>query len=68
MVRQNRGNIINLSSQLGLNPGFGVGAYSVSKAGIIMLTRQLAIELARHNIRVNAIAPGVVMTDFNKNL
>jgi len=68
MARQKRGNIINLSSQVGLNPGFGVGAYSVSKAGIIMLTRQLALELARHNVRVNAIAPGVVMTDFNKDL
>jgi NAD(P)-dependent dehydrogenase (short-subunit alcohol dehydrogenase family) len=45
-----------------------VGAYSVSKAGIIMLTRQLALELSRYNIRVNAIAPGVIMTDFNKNL
>jgi 2-deoxy-D-gluconate 3-dehydrogenase len=68
MKRQKRGNIINLSSQVGLNPGFGVGAYSVSKAGIIMLTRQLALELARYNIRVNAIAPGVVMTDFNRDL
>jgi len=68
MVRQKRGNIINLSSQVGLNPGFGAGAYSVSKAGIIMLTRQLALELARYNIRVNAIAPGVVMTDFNRDL
>jgi NAD(P)-dependent dehydrogenase (short-subunit alcohol dehydrogenase family) len=68
MVKQKKGNIINLSSQVGLNPGIGVGAYSVSKAGIIMLTRQLALELSRHNIRVNAIAPGVVMTDFNKDL
>jgi NAD(P)-dependent dehydrogenase (short-subunit alcohol dehydrogenase family) len=68
MVGQNNGNIINLSSQVGLNPGAGGGAYSVSKAGIIMLTRQLALELAGNNIRVNALAPGIVKTDFNKSL
>ena len=44
MVRRKAGNIINLSSQVGLNPGTNVGAYSISKAGIIMLTRQLALE------------------------
>jgi NAD(P)-dependent dehydrogenase (short-subunit alcohol dehydrogenase family) len=68
MMKQNTGNIINLSSQVGLNPGTGIGAYSISKAGIIMLTRQLALELAAYNIRVNAIAPGVVKTDFNLNV
>jgi NAD(P)-dependent dehydrogenase (short-subunit alcohol dehydrogenase family) len=65
MVMQNSGNIINLSSEVGLTPGLGGGAYSVSKAGIIMLTRQMALELARYNIRVNALAPGIVKTDFN---
>ncbi len=65
MAKHNSGNIINLSSQVGINPGVGAGAYSISKAGIIMLTRQLALELARYNIRVNAIAPGIVKTDFN---
>jgi NAD(P)-dependent dehydrogenase (short-subunit alcohol dehydrogenase family) len=68
MVAQRKGCIINISSQVGLNPGVGGGAYSVSKAGIIMLTRQLALELSSYGIRVNAIAPGVVMTDFNKDL
>lgn len=68
MMEQNTGNIINLSSQVGLNPGTGIGAYSISKAGIIMLTRQLALELAAYHIRVNAIAPGVVKTDFNLNV
>jgi NAD(P)-dependent dehydrogenase (short-subunit alcohol dehydrogenase family) len=68
MIAQKRGTIINLSSQVGLNPGVGGGAYSISKAAIIMLTRQLALELAPYNIRVNAIAPGVVRTDFNKAL
>jgi NAD(P)-dependent dehydrogenase (short-subunit alcohol dehydrogenase family) len=68
MIQQNSGNIINISSQVGLNPGAGVGAYSISKAAIIMLTRQLALELAPYNIRVNAIAPGIVKTDFNRNI
>jgi NAD(P)-dependent dehydrogenase (short-subunit alcohol dehydrogenase family) len=68
MVKQRKGNIINLSSKVGLEPGTGVGAYSISKAGIIMLTRQLALELAPGGIRVNALAPGIVKTDFNKEL
>jgi NAD(P)-dependent dehydrogenase (short-subunit alcohol dehydrogenase family) len=68
MAEQGSGNIINLSSQVGLNPGTGAGAYSISKAGIIMMTRQLALELAVKNIRVNALAPGIVRTDFNKGL
>jgi 3-oxoacyl-[acyl-carrier protein] reductase len=68
MAGQQSGNIINLSSQVGLNPGTGAGAYSISKAGIIMLTRQLALELAANNIRVNALAPGIVKTDFNIDL
>jgi NAD(P)-dependent dehydrogenase (short-subunit alcohol dehydrogenase family) len=65
MVGQQSGSIINLSSQVGLTPGTGVGAYSISKAGIIMLTRQIALELAGYNIRANALAPGIVKTDFN---
>ncbi len=68
MIRQKSGNIINLSSQVGLNPGTAIGAYSISKAGIIMLTRQLALELSSFHIRVNALAPGVVKTDFNVNV
>ena len=67
MMRQKSGNIINLSSQVGLNPSLAGGSYSVSKAGIIMLSRQLALELADYNIRVNALAPGVVKTDFNRD-
>ena len=65
MMRQKSGGIINLSSQVGLTPGAGAGAYPISKAGIIMLTKQLALELAGSNIRVNALAPGIVKTDFN---
>lgn len=65
MIRRRQGSIINLSSEVGLTPGAGAGAYPISKAGIIMLTRQIALELAPHRIRVNAIAPGIVKTDFN---
>jgi NAD(P)-dependent dehydrogenase (short-subunit alcohol dehydrogenase family) len=68
MLGRGAGSIVNLSSQVGLNPGTGTGAYSISKAGIIMMTRQLALELAQTGIRVNAIAPGVVRTDFNIDL
>jgi len=65
MIGQKQGVIINLSSQVGITPGTGAGAYSISKAGIIMLTKQLALELAPYHIRVNAIAPGIVKTEFN---
>ncbi len=68
MADKGGGSIVNMSSQVGLNPGTGGGAYSISKAGIIMMTRQLALELADKYIRVNAIAPGIVRTDFNKNI
>jgi len=65
MIAQRSGCIINLSSQVGLTPATGAGAYSTSKAGIIMLTRQLAQEMAAYKVRVNALAPGIVKTDFN---
>jgi NAD(P)-dependent dehydrogenase (short-subunit alcohol dehydrogenase family) len=65
MAGQRSGSIINISSQVGVTPGTGIGAYSISKAAIIMLTRQLALELAGCNVRANAIAPGIVKTDFN---
>ena len=65
MIARRSGCIINLSSQVGLTPAAGAGAYSTSKAGIIMLTRQLALEMAECSVRVNALAPGIVKTDFN---
>ncbi len=65
MVKQKSGSIINMSSQVGVTPGAGAGAYPISKAGIIMMTRQLALELSEFKIRVNALAPGIVKTEFN---
>ena len=60
------GVIINISSVLGLRVSKGVVAYAVSKAGLVQMTKALALELAPHNIRVNALAPGYVETDLNR--
>lgn len=59
------GSIINIASVLGLRQAPGVVPYAVSKAGLIQLTRVLALEWARYDIRVNAIAPGYFETDNN---
>jgi len=66
MVAQKKGNIINIASRSGLKASKNVGAYCVAKAGIMMLTRVLAVELASYNIRVNAIAPTTVRTKFSE--
>ncbi|HEY4636320.1 MAG TPA: SDR family NAD(P)-dependent oxidoreductase, partial [Rhodospirillales bacterium] len=60
------GVIVNIASVLGLRVSKGVLPYAVSKAGLIQMTKALALELAKHNIRVNAIAPGYVETDLNR--
>ena len=60
------GVIINISSVLGLRVSKGVVPYAVSKAGLVQLTKALALELAPQNIRVNALAPGYVETDLNR--
>lgn len=68
MMKQKGGNIINLASTAGMKPSPMLGAYSISKAGVIMLTKVLATEWAVFNIRVNALAPGLVETKFSKAL
>ena len=60
------GSIINIASILGLRVGGSVSPYCASKAGLIHLTKAMAFELARNKIRVNAIAPGYIETDFNR--
>jgi NAD(P)-dependent dehydrogenase (short-subunit alcohol dehydrogenase family) len=64
MMERRKGSIINMSSTAGIRPTGRQGAYSVIKAGGIMLTKLLAAELAEYNIRVNALAPTVVKTEL----
>ena len=60
------GSLVNICSILGRSVMGGVAPYSAAKAGLEHLTRALAYEWAKHNIRVNAIAPGYIVTDINK--
>lgn len=62
------GTIVNLASVAGISPMPFIGLYSVSKAGVISLTKTLARELGPRNIRVNAVAPGLIKTDFSMAL
>ena len=59
------GSIVNIASILGLRVAGGVAAYAASKAGLIQLTKALALEWARHGIRVNALCPGYIETPLN---
>jgi len=61
------GSIVNIASLLSLRVGGGVAPYAASKAGLAHLTEALALEWARHGIRVNAIAPGYFATDLNSD-
>ena len=65
MIEQKNGSIINIASVAGAKGPPGLGAYAASKGGVIALTRVLALENARYNVRVNAIAPGYFRTDMN---
>lgn len=65
MIERGGGSIINIVSISGLEPQAGGLLYSFTKAGLIMLTRSWAREFGRHGVRVNAIAPGLIKTDFS---
>src|SRR6516162_5161151 len=64
--RKSGGSIINIASIAGLRPQPGGLLYSFTKAGLIMMTRSWAQEFGSHGIRVNAIAPGLIQTDFSE--
>jgi dehydrogenase/reductase SDR family member 4 len=63
--RHSGGSIINIASIAGLEPQPGGLLYSFTKAGLLMMTRSWAREFGSHNVRVNAIAPGLIQTDFS---
>jgi NAD(P)-dependent dehydrogenase (short-subunit alcohol dehydrogenase family) len=68
MVASNAsGSIVNIASILGERVIGGVAPYVISKAGVIQSTKVMALELARHQIRVNALLPGYVITDLNRD-
>jgi 2-deoxy-D-gluconate 3-dehydrogenase len=66
MMDKKRGNIINIVSTGAAKAAPGLGAYSIAKAGVVMLTKLLAVELASSNIRANAIGPYLVKTAFSQ--
>lgn len=68
MARQRSGAIVNVASVSGLRGNPGQANYGASKAGVLSLTRSLALEMARRSIRVNAVAPGFVHTDMTDRL
>jgi NAD(P)-dependent dehydrogenase (short-subunit alcohol dehydrogenase family) len=66
MIDRKRGSVINIVSIAGLRPQLGGLLYSFTKAGLIMMTRNWAQEFGPHGVRVNAIAPGLIQTDFSE--
>ena len=67
MIQQQRGKIINTASIMGQVGQKLTLTYCAAKAGVVGLTRALALEWARHNIQVNALCPGIVLTSINEN-
>jgi 3-oxoacyl-[acyl-carrier protein] reductase len=63
MIERRRGSIVTMSSTAGRQPGGASVAYAVAKAGIVMLTRHLATDLAPHGVRINCIAPSAIETE-----
>ena len=68
LIERREGSVIVVSSTGGLSGSSTIGAYNISKAADLQLVRNLAVEWGRHNVRVNAIAPGVIRTDFARAL
>lgn len=68
MIKANYGRIVNISSVVGQSGGYGQANYVASKAGIIGLTKTLAIEGARFNVTANVVAPGYIATDMLQDI
>ncbi|MCL6649737.1 MAG: 3-oxoacyl-ACP reductase FabG [Chloroflexi bacterium] len=68
MAQQGGGTIINITSMAGFQAPPNNAAYATSKGGLHMLTRAMAVDLAPYGIRVNAIAPGIILTDLNRHI
>lgn len=66
MLTDSKGRIVNIASRAAKVPPLFNGAYAVAKAGVVMLTKVMAKELAGMGIRVNAICPGIIMTDLQR--
>ena len=65
VARKSKGSIINIASILGLRVAGAVAPYAISKAGVVQMTKALALEWARYGVRVNALAPGYFETELN---
>lgn len=68
MLEKGKGSIINLSTEAAIRPAPGLGVYSISKAGVDMVTKSFALEWGGSGVRVNGIAPGLVQTRFSQAL
>jgi len=68
MIKQGGGSIVNLASVAAHTPQIYSGAYSPSKAGVLLLTKIMAVEWAKHNIRVNAVSPGPIRTPMTDSI
>ena len=67
MTEQKLGKIINIASASSFKPLVGMAAYSAAKAGVVMMTKTLALELARYNVQANTLSPGYFITPLNKD-
>jgi 3-oxoacyl-[acyl-carrier protein] reductase len=68
MIRQRFGRVVNVASVVGPKANAGQSNYAASKAGLIGLTRTIAVEVARRGVTVNAVAPGFIETDMTEDL